>query len=322
MKYQPVFLTVAILSVADAMYSQQLPLFTQYREMQGILNPAALNSDYLLYDLPTTVAVSARTQWAKTADGPKTQVLHGEHLFERDNSALLPGISLLNDQAGMVGFTGLYGRLAAIVSRDPYDGGIAVGLQGGLVQYRVDLSEARLHDPNDITATTNHVQWFPDVGAGVYYYKRWQRGRGRGDLFWAGLSVPQALGLNLRFRDDNGSFETQRLRHFYSHAGYVHALYNEGAFLEFSSWVKYVRGAPVNVDLNFRYQINNTFWLGAGGSTARALHTEFGVRLDGFPGADHALRIGYGFDYWFARFGPEMGGTHELTLAVGFGEGR
>lgn len=294
--------------------AQQLPLFAQYRENYIAINPAMVSGDYLLYEHTLSFGASYRSQWREFEGSPETQFVRGEYLYDNGSFGLLTGGYIMNDQTGPTGFTGIYGRLGAIFTEDPYYGGFAVGLSLGGVQYRVDVTELRLRDENDIVATDDKTQFYPDVGLGLYYYKRMSGGFFDDDYFYAGLSLPQAFGLNLEFQDDGGNFSLQRMRHFYAQAGLFH-LMEEDSFLELAAWAKYVQGAPVNVDVNLRYQTNANIWIGVGGSTAGTAHVELGVLVGENVGFNNNLRIGYGFDYTFSSFGPSVGTTHEVNIS-------
>jgi len=300
--------------------AQQLPLFTQYRENIGILNPAALSMDFLVHENNVSFGASYRRQWVGIDSAPKTQVIHGEYVYAESSSiGLIAGGHLINDQTGPTGFTGMYGRIAGIISDDPYDGGIVGGISLGVVQYRVNISDIEFREGGDILTTEDQSQIYPDVGVGVYYYQRLNMNGFLDDAqFYAGLSVPQVIGLDLEFKDLDGNFYTKRVQHYYGFIGLYKYLRGDG-FLEPSVWVKYTENVPINIDFNLRYQMSGGFWLGAGGSSAATVHLESGFVLGENSGMENHLRIGYGFDYSFRSFGPYAGTSHELSIAYSFG---
>lgn len=228
--------------------------------------------------------------------------------------SIMGGGYLLNDQTGPTGFTGLYGRIGGVLSDDPTYSGFAVGLSFGMVQYRVNTSEIRLREGNDILSGNDQNKLFPDVGLGVFGYKQMESGFLDGDYVYGGVSIPQVAGLDLTFTDENGEFSMKRQQHYYATVGLYKFFRNEG-FLEPSVWVKYTAGVPLNVDFNLRYQMAQNFWIGAGGATSKAMHVETGFLLGDNLGFDNTLRIGYGFDYSFSSFGPYTGGAHEINLS-------
>jgi type IX secretion system PorP/SprF family membrane protein len=296
--------------------AQQLSLFTQYRENATLINPAAMESDFLSFGQNMTVGANYRSQWTGISGAPTTQTLRFSYLnSDTRGAAFMGGGYLLNDQTGPTGFTGLYARIGAVISGDPAYSGLALALSGGLVQYRIDADAIRLRDPNDILGTQSQSQLFPDVGVGVYYYQVLDN-RSE-DMFYAGISVPQVIGLDLTFQDDNGEFFVQRVQHFYGMLG-LYKFFRDDSFLQPSLWVKYVNGAPLNADFNLRYQTATAIWMGTGVSTAGNFHFEAGFNLGENVGLYNNIKIGYGYDYSFSSFGPSAGNTHELQVAYSF----
>jgi type IX secretion system PorP/SprF family membrane protein len=304
------YLAVLLTSVFSALYGQQLSLFTQYRENAVILNPAAMESDFLAFGANMSFGASYRHQWTGISAGPRTQTLRMSFINKRYAGVTpLLGGHIINDQTGPTGFTGVYGRFGGVISADPEYGGFALALTAGAVQYRVKASELILRDPGDVLGSTNQSQIFPDVGLGLYYYQM----VGDGNFIYSGLSMPQALGLDLTFKNENGQFFTQRVQHIFATLGFYKFVGDDG-FIEPSVLFKYVPNAPMNVDVNVRYQIPGSIWVGAGVSTARAVHLETGFMLGESLGLDNIFRVGYGFDYGFNSFGPTAGATHEINL--------
>ncbi|RME96908.1 MAG: type IX secretion system membrane protein PorP/SprF [Bacteroidetes bacterium] len=308
-------LLLCALCVCGFLSAQQLSLFTQYRENATIINPAAMESDFLAWGQHMTAGANYRSQWNGISGNPTTQSLRFSFLGDTRGASLLGGGYLINDQTGPTGLTGLYARLGAVISGDPEYSGLAVALSGGLMQYRVNSGEIQLRDPNDVLGTTDRSQLFPDVGVGVYYYQTLDTRNN--DMFYAGVSVPQVAGLDLTFKNDDGSFAIQRVQHFYGMLGLYHFFRNDG-FIEPSLWIKYVNGSPINADVNIRYQTPNAFWIGTGVSTAGNFHFEAGVNLGENAGLYNNIRVGYSYDYSFSTFGPIAGDTHEIQVAYSF----
>jgi type IX secretion system PorP/SprF family membrane protein len=298
--------------------AQQLTLFTQYRENATIINPAAVEGDFLAFAQNLTVGASYRAQWTGVPGAPRTQTVRATYLnMDWSGVTLMAGGHLLNDQTGPTGLTGLYGRLAGIVTDDPEFGGFSIGLSAGIVQFRVNSSEIVLREGGDILGAVDQAQFFPDVGVGLFFYRMIEGGAFDGDYFYLGASVPQAMGLDFTFQDENGEFFTKRLQHFYGQIG-MYKFFGNDSFLEPSVWVKYVPDAPLNADINLRYQLPTSFWVGTGISSAGTYHLEAGFLLGENLGLDNTIRIGYGYDYTFSTIGPVAGSTHEINLGFSF----
>ena len=82
--------------------------------------------------------------------------------------------------------------------------------------------------------------------------------------------------------------------------------------------MKYAPNAPINVDVNLRYQFAENLWIGTGASTAKNAHVEAGLLIGDLESYSRNLKIGYGFDYSFSTFGPSAGATHEVNIAFSF----
>ncbi len=307
--------TFLLIGLTINLFSQQLSLFTQYRENITILNPAAVGGQYLTNEENLTFGATHRAQWQGIDGAPTTSTLRGDYLFDGGGSvSLLTGAYLINDQTGPTGFTGLYGRVGGLISGDPSYGGISLGLNFGMVQYRVDASQIRLREEGDVIGVEDQTTLYPDVGVGVFAYTLLDGGIFDDDYLYGGISVPQVFGLDLTFTGQDGEFFTQRVQHMYAMVGLYKFLRDE-SFVEPSLWVKYAPNAPVNLDFNLRYQMAANFWIGLGAATSQTMHLEAGFILGDNLGLNNSLRIGYGYDYSFTDFGPYTGGAHELNLS-------
>lgn len=301
-----------MLMSAGSLSAQQLSLFTKYREAATLINPAAMESDWLTYGYNMSFGANYRRQWADQENTPETQTIRFSYINPyKTGATFTAGGHLINDQTGPTGYTGFYGRIGTVISQDPQSYGISVGLSLGYAGFRIRSSELVVRDEGDPLTGVDQSQGHPDLGLGVFAY-----GMVNDDnMLYGGISVPQMLGLDLTFQNDNGEFEISRLRHYYGTAGW-YWFTGSDSFLEVSSWVKYVEGAPLNADLSLRYQLPTAPYIGAGFSTSKNFHFEAGINVGQSYGADTNFRIGYGYDYSFQSFGPGLGATHEIQLAV------
>lgn len=293
----------------NCLVAQQLPLFTQYREYNGIINPASISSDYFIDDYHASIGTSLRMQWTGAARNPKTPLIRGEYLHRsRKNKAhLLTGGWLQNDQTGPTSTTSGSARIAVLRSASPEKGGICAGLSIGGGQFRLDATSIDFKDKSDIVE--NVTTLYPDIGMGIYGYKALTD---RNNYLYAGVSIPQVFAPDLRFRNENGDFNLQRVRHYYGTVGFCQ-FSGERSFWEASSWLKYVPNTPVQLDINARYRLKGAFWAGLGFSTSKNIHGEIGYILES---KHHAFKIGYGYDNSFNYNRKYFGASHEINVAV------
>ena len=267
------FLMVSILfCFFNKLTGQQLPLFTQYRENTGLINPAALEPDYLAYSNNFTVGASYRSQWNGLSGAPRTMTIRGTYYADDyAGVTMMGGGYLMRDQTGPISFTGAYGRIAGVITSDPTLGGVILGLTAGLVQFGINTDNIIVRDKTDDLAMTGQNQLFPDVGVGVYAYRYMSTGRSASSYVYGGVSMPQVLGLDLKVQNTSSDYYLQRVRHLYGLLG-MYLFFDDNSFIEPSVWVKYAPNAPVNVDVNVRYQMPGSLWVGTGGSTSGTLH--------------------------------------------------
>jgi type IX secretion system PorP/SprF family membrane protein len=301
---------ITFLCVTTTLKAQQLPLFTQYREYHSIVNPANINSDYFVDEYRSSFGVSARLQWLNIERSPRTQILRGSYISKNEGYfKLATGGHLMNDQTGPTGMTGVYGRLAIIGNNRPQQGGWSAGFNIGVTQFRLNSATVRFNEPSIANVETLR-KIYPDIGVGIFGYIPMTEKEGS-DILYGGLSVPQVFGLDLTVANEKGSYNFQRVPHYFATAGY-YMFIGEQSFIEASTWVKYVKGSEVNVDVNLRGQISEFIWLGVGYSTARFVHTEVGFLFGDNP----RFKLGYGYDHSFSTIAPFFGAVHELNLSI------
>lgn len=287
--------------VAQFTFGQQLPIFSQYQEGDHFTNPALLSNGLLKYDLNSTASLVYRHQWTGIEDAPRTSLGRFEHWDDDYNFSY--GGSFIYDETGPTSFMGIYGKAGYGVelSRDWL---LSVALSGGIVQYRIKANELNFLEEGDI-AQNNQVRLYPDLGAGaVLYYDR---------KYYVGFSVPQVIGLNTEFTDANNDFNIQRVQHYYATAGGLIPI--DKSWIEVSAFGKYVPNVPLLAGVNFRYELEELFWVGVGGSTANAVSMEGGLIVDVGGNNWSPLRVGYGLTNYFSEFNLNFGFVHEIKAS-------
>lgn len=304
--------------------AQELPLFTQYREFQSFMNPAAVPVDNLsqTYEAKRTLGVSYRSQWIGYKGGPVTMTARYEHISNKLNSIF--GGNIIQDETGRFGRSGIYGRYAYQIKYA--DGGaINVGAKFGVFQNRYSKDDAILRDAGDVTGETNLNQITPDFGLGIYWNQRF----GDADIVYGGFSIPQFANF-FGGVSDNGRLDfLYEATHLYFNAGLYKGLgftsdYGEREmYIEPSAWVKYVAGAPIQTDVNIRVHLPDLFWLGTGygfgfsdGIEGNFLHLEGGIVLDdAFNLYDKSFKLGIGYDNFFGNNAfAGFGSSFEINL--------
>lgn len=308
-------LLIILLQQIQLLMAQQTPLFSVYRDQWSILNPAAMSNNFLLNNRSMTLSGTWHTQWWGLPESPRTQLLNWEYVADEKNSVF--GAHVLNDQTGKIGQSGVYGRFAyRIKSGRRVVQSLTIGLNAGAVQYRARWSDIQFPDPTTQPLTDDRVIR-PDLGIGIFYQYA--------DRYYAGLSVPQTLGLRATFDAGKEEFDIRHIPHVYAVAGgYWSApwLGNETSFIEPSLWLKYAPNSPMNLDLNVRCQINELLWAGMGLNTglgeqfSAALHVEAGLFFgDQVQMLNSQFKVGFGFDLPVTQsLSTIFGASGELNL--------
>lgn len=311
--------------ITSPAFTQQLPLFSQYRENYGLLNPAMVHSDFvaLSYRPQNTAGISYRYQWTGVSDSPKTYTARYEHVFDRQN--FLVGGSLIKDETGPTGMTGGYGRYAYLVrfSRKTF---LSLGGSVGFINYTYQPEKGLLRDQSDAIGLAPESVYYLDASFGGYFQTEFYNN----NKLYSGLSILQLA--KIHFSEENG-YQPQRVPHFYWHGGMFHYI-SDGfgdwmgdLFLEPSLWVKYALNAPLQVDANVRFQMAGVFFVGVGYSFATSTYDNFdnfrgnnfifegGLTFGEDVGFDYAqLKIGYSFARSISVYGPRLGYTHEVNV--------
>jgi len=311
-------LLITLLSYTPLL-AQQLSDFNLYKDSWMLLNPASFSENYLFNGSTHSLGLSGRYQWIGLEEPPTTIGVQYQAVLESQNIAI--GGSLINDQTGAIGTTGLYTTFSYLMPLQKYRNKttqfLSIGLTAGMVQYRVNFSEITFNEPGTTSIPLdNQMQYYPDFGLGVFYYVD--------NKFYAGLSMPQLLQLSTQSATRDGSFSIERQAHYYAMIGGYLALGDKRnpIYLEPSAWLRYVANAPISADANLRINFRNVLWVGGGYSLSHNLHLEMGyIFKNKFAGRDW-LKIGFGYTYNANDFGIELGNTLELNLTYAWGESK
>lgn len=298
MKY--LIFTILFISQLSVVNAQQLPIFSQNQDGNYFSNAALLTEDFRKNDAPTALSLSYRHQWVKLDDAPRTITAQFNH-FNEDLNVFF-GANLIQDQTGPTSFTGvsLSGGYAIELTRDWK---LAFALSAGVAQYRIKAAELNFLEAGDI-AQANNSKIAPDLGmsASIYFDKK----------YFLGISVPQILGFNLNYQDENNDFELKRIRHYYANGGALIPF--DGSWLEASGFVRFIPNIPVNYGANIRYEYEEIFWVGVGGSSAKSGTMEGGLLFD-LGGTYSKMRLGYAFTNFFAGYSPNFGTVHDIKVS-------
>ena len=271
-------------------FAQQDPLFTQYTFNKLLVNPAYAGSREGL-----TVTLLNRAQWVNIDGAPNTLVLSAHTASNGKKVGL--GAYIVRDAIGPIVNTSLMGTYSFRILMD--ESIFSFGLQGGLKYFDYNWSMMNLRDADYVYDPSDVRRITPDVNLGVYY---------QSNRFFAGLSSKQLLENEVGFSQKNEKTSFDKLvRHFFFMTGAVFPMADNIKFRP-STLVKFVKNAPVQIDLNASILFNRQFMVGLSYRTQNAITAMMEI------GLTNNIRLGYSYDMYFNELQLYNYGSHEIRI--------
>ena len=287
-KLNPLHIVFMLLLSSVLSYAQQLPQFSQY-----LYNTIAINPAYAGSREKMVINLLGRNQWVGVDGAPVTQTLSAHTSIP--NTKFGVGLSIINDQLAFEKTTFIFTDLSYTVNlTDKYK--LAFGVKVGASQYGLD--DELLNDPQyagDPFLNNLNFEWSPNFGAGLYF---------RSDYFYLGLSIPRIIDYGNRTGVDYTAIDRAS---YYLNGGYLMRLNNNIQFKP-TFLVKYTNGAPITVDINANFLINDSLWVGGFYRFTEAVGFMANLKVN------DNLSFGYAYDYLVSDLNPFSIGSHELVL--------
>lgn len=294
-----IILIVAAVFLGVFAKAQQDALYTQYMFNTLAVNPAYAGSRNVL-----SATALSRTQWVGIEGAPRTQTLTFDAAMPNKKVGL--GLQVFNDVLGITKTTGAYLSYAYRIRTGR--GTLALGVQGGVANFRADFSSVELNtgSPIDPSFSSNINKLLPNYGFGIYYNT---------EKFYLGIATPHLL--NNRFTDDNSVLVTNGL----AAKQYLHLFVTSGVVVDLgqdfklkpSFLFKGVMGAPLQLDLNANLWIKDRVSIGAQYRTQDAFAGLFEIQVS------DQLRVGYSYDHTVSKLAKYNSGSHEIMVRYEFG---
>ena len=311
-------LYIAILILAGSTAAgQQLPLYSQYIYNKFLINPAVAGSDgYTSYN------ITAREQWVGYTGAPRTFSFSGqtrllkrsyilrETRFRRqvfrpktDGKVGLGGY-IFSDRNGLVYRTGFQASYSYHMWVRPTTQ-LSMGLAFTGYHFKINEKELNFEDPDEpwLNNELRRGVFIPDATFGVYLLNA---------RYNAGFSVDQLFEASGKMGDD--AYEKLKMsRHYYLFGSYNFSL-NAYSELQpsFIMMMSEMQLRPL-ADVGLTYIFDQKFWTGLTFRTSGALVANIGVTYEN-------IFFGYAFDFTLQEIQRLTYGTHELTLALKFGD--
>jgi type IX secretion system PorP/SprF family membrane protein len=290
------FITILALSSLFASAQQEV-MVSQYMFNGLFINPAYAGSHKYF-----SGTLLHRNQWVSFDGAPKTFLVSLDGPIKGEKMGL--GFIVAHDKIGVTSQTDINLNYSYNIKLG--GGKLAFGLKGGVSNYSVKTEDLKVWDSDDATLSDDSKSEFlPKFGFGMYYYsKKW----------YAGVSIPTLIayenGTSFNMNIDQSSFLR---KHFLINGGYVFDL-NDKLKLKPSTLIKYVKSAPVEVDINCSILYDETIWLGVSYRTNDAI-----IGIIEYQ-ANKRFRIGYSYDFTLTEIGNYSSGSHEIMIGYDFGK--
>jgi type IX secretion system PorP/SprF family membrane protein len=321
MKYLKHILTASFLSfIFGAAIAQQVPMYSQY-----IMNGFLVNPSFAGRDGYTTVNLTVREQWVGLAGAPstyaasfQTRILKDSYISKSTSvrkKLIKPtkggkvglGGYIFNDNNGIMHRTGLQAAYAYHITMGEsggYPNDLSFGLALTAYQFYIN-TEGLLYDKNDpLLLAYDRSVFIPDFNFGTSFTT---------SRYYVGFAMTNILRGNLVFADTSSNKGNQ-LGNYFLTGGMKFPLTPDwvlepSAFIKSSDMVF----KSIQLDLTTRIFYKDDYWVGLSYRTNDALIALLGLKYDRFYFA-------YAFDFTLTEIRQQSFGTHELTLAVKFGE--
>lgn len=295
-------------------FSQQVPLYSQYMLNGFLLNPAIAGAEGY-----TAVNLTAREQWIGFQDAPgtyalsfQTRILKNSYIsksssvkkrqrYSSRSGKVGIGGYVFNDRNGAVERTGIKVSYAYHMFFNTSQ--LSFGLALSAYQFRLNDEKIILENPDDDFWNNAHGTTFiPDADAGIYYDSR---------NWYAGFSVDQLFESVIKL-GNTGYDQYKMERNYYLLGGYDFEL-NDKIILTPSTLVKVAENGAFQTDISAKVYYNQSYWGGLTYRTGSAVIILAGLSID-------RLIFGYAFDISLSSIMKHSFGTHEFVFAAKFGD--
>jgi len=321
MRYLRRILPVIVLCfIFGTALSQQVPMYSQYIMNGFLVNPSIAGRDGY-----TTVNLTVREQWVGMPDAPstyaasfQTRILKNSYISKsttvkkkltRPTKGGKVGIGgyVFNDNNAIMRRTGMqfaYAYHIPMGEKDGLSNSLSFGLALTAYQYAINTNGLIYDHDDPLLNTFDRSVFIPDFNFGASYTTA---------KYYLGFAMTNLLRGSVIFADSSNNKRSE-LGHYFLTGGIKIPLASDW-ILEPSAFIKSsdMLFKAFQLDLTSRIYYKNDYWVGMSWRTNDALIMLLGLKYDKFY-------FSYAFDFTLTDIRTQSMGTHELTLAVKFGE--
>lgn len=295
---------------------QQLPIYSQYLYNKFLVNPAVAGSDGY-----TSFNLTAREQWVGYYGAPRTfsfsaqtRVLKRSYILKNPSARRQIFRPATDGKVGLGGY--VFSDKNGLITRTGFqfsyayhmwlrqETQLSLGLAFTGYHYKIDEKQIDFEDPNEpwMNNELRRGIFVPDAAFGIYVLNA---------KYSAGFSADQLFEASLKLGDY--AYKNFRLdRHYYLFGAYNFEL-NTLIDLEPSFLLMMSEQFKPQADIGLTYIYKQSFWTGLSYRTSKALIANVGVKYQN-------MFFGYAFDFTLQEIQRITYGTHEITLALKFGD--
>lgn len=240
-----------------------------------------------------------RLQWVGITDAPRTFILSAHGPFRKYNMGM--GGSVFADITGPTSRVGFYLSYAYHLKLSK-SLKLGMGLSFGLLQFRIDGTKVTLYENGDPV--------FPNQMMTVYTADATFGLNLKHKNFNFGISIPQIIGNDLKFLENQESTRSQLARHYMAMGGYTFHVGDFGIMPNLL--VKYVFPTMPQFDAGVKFDWRDQFWIGASYRHEDAVSFMGGLAYKDF------LVVAYSYDMTTSNLRNYSNGTHEMMIGVRF----
>ena len=321
MRFPKSLLSLIVLSfLGGASLAQQVPMYSQY-----IMNGFLINPSFAGRDGYTTITLTTREQWVGLEQAPatyaasfQTRLLKNSYITKATSvrkKLVRPtkggnvglGGYVFSDHNGIMrrtGFQLIYAYHIPMKQIGGFPSDLALGLAFTGYQFAINTDHL-IFDPDDPFLNNYDKSVFiPDFNFGASFTTA---------KYYAGFAMTNLLRGSLMFADTT-AINRNELGHFFLTGGYKFELAPDWT-LEPSAFLKSsdMFSRSFQADITARVYFRDDYWAGLSWRTNDALIILAGFKYDRF-------HFGYAVDIALTDIRRQSFGTHEITLAVKFGE--
>lgn len=310
------FLIMTLLMIAVLMRGQQLPLYSQYLYNKFLINPAVAGSDGY-----TSLNLTAREQWVGYYGAPRTfsfsvqtRLLKKSYILKNTSlkrAAFRPatdgrvglGGYVFSDKNGLIQRTGFQFSYAYHLWLQNSTQ-LSMGLAVTGYHYKINEQLIDFEDPNEPWMNNNlrRGMFVPDATFGAYLLNA---------KYCFGFSADQLFEASAKIAS-NAYDDFKVYRHYYLFGSYDFEVAYK-TVLQPSFLIMTSEQFMPQADIGLNYIFENVFWGGLAYRTSGALIAHVGVKHE-------KMFFGYAFDFTMQEIQRVTYGTHEITIAVKFGD--